>query len=83
METINGTPVTEEQIQAWADEAEAGYAVERFKKRGRPSLGSAPASVIPVRMEDELLAALLHKAEVEHLNRSEAIRAAVQAWVDA
>ncbi|WP_237232913.1 ribbon-helix-helix domain-containing protein [Rothia nasisuis] len=83
METINGTPVTEEQIQAWADEAEKGYSVDRFKKRGRPSLGGAPASVIPVRMEEELLAALLHKAKVEHLNRSEAIRAAVQAWVDA
>ena len=82
METINGTPVTEEQIQAWADEAEAGYAVEGFKKRGRPSLGSAPASVVPVRMEEELLAALLHKAETEHLNRSEAIRAAVLAWVN-
>ncbi|MDN6619032.1 MAG: CopG family transcriptional regulator, partial [Corynebacterium variabile] len=34
-ETINGQPVTEEQIQAWADEAEDGYDVAALKKRGR------------------------------------------------
>lgn len=34
-ETINGVPVTEEQIAAWAAEAEAGYDVAALKKRGR------------------------------------------------
>lgn len=81
METINGKPVTEEQIELWAREAEAGYPVENFKKPGRPRIGNSPATVIPVRMEQELITALLQKAKTEHLNRSEAIRAAVQAWV--
>lgn len=83
METIKGIPVTDEQIEAWAQEAEAGYDISRFTKRGRPSLGKTAATVIPVRMDQELVDALLHKAEAEHLNRSEAIRAAVQAWVAA
>ena len=32
-ETINGVPVTEEQITAWANEAEAGYDVDALKRR--------------------------------------------------
>ena len=41
-ETINGTPVTEEQIAAWAAEADAGYDVDALKRRGRgrPGCGS-------------------------------------------
>lgn len=81
METIKGQEVSEEQIAAWAAEAEAGYDVAELKKRGRPSLGSQAAAVIPVRIDKELLDALNARAEAKHLNRSEAIREAVQAWV--
>ena len=44
-ETINGKPVTDEQIQAWADEAEAGYDYAALKKRGRgrPGRGAVPS----------------------------------------
>lgn len=31
-ETISGVPVTEEMIQAWADEAEAGYDPSNIKE---------------------------------------------------
>ncbi|MFZ2174805.1 MAG: CopG family transcriptional regulator, partial [Rhodococcus sp. (in: high G+C Gram-positive bacteria)] len=41
-ETINGQPVTDEMIQEWADEAEAGYEVEKLRKRGRPTVGAGP-----------------------------------------
>ena len=34
-ETINGLPVTEDQIAAWAAEADAGYDVDVIKRRGR------------------------------------------------
>ena len=34
METIDGVPVTDEMIQAWADEAERGYDVEVLRARG-------------------------------------------------
>jgi len=80
-ETIDGTPVTDEQIQEWADEAERGYDVAVLRRRGRPSRGATPGTVVPVRLDDALLAALTRRAEHEHLNRSEAIRTALRAWV--
>lgn len=78
--TIDGAPVTEEQIQTWADEAETGYDVADLRRRGRPTVGTGPGRPVPVRMDDELLAALLARAAEEHMTRSEAIRAAVRAW---
>jgi hypothetical protein len=79
-ETINGAPVTDGMIQKWADEAEAGYDVEKLRKRGRPAVGDGPGAVVPVRMDEALLKALNARAEQEHVSRSEAIREAVRAW---
>jgi len=80
-EMIDGLPVTEEQIQAWQERAMAGYDVKDLRRRGRPGLGAAgPSAVIPVRMDDDLLAALNQRAKTEGLSRSEAIRAAVRTW---
>lgn len=79
-EKINGTPVTDEMIQAWSDEAEAGYDVEKLRKRGRPTVGDGPGTVVPVRMDAALLEALNACAEQKHVSRSEAIREAVRAW---
>lgn len=81
METINGQPVTEEQIQGWADEAEAGYDVAVLRKRGRKPMGDGPARVVPVRLDDSLLSALDERAEHDHVTRSEIIRAALRAYV--
>ena len=82
-ETIGGVPVTEEMIKAWADEAEAGYPVERLRKRGRQPVGDGPGSVVPVRMDAVLLQGLAQRAEKEYVSRSESIRAAVRAWLGA
>jgi hypothetical protein len=41
--SIDGKPVSNAQIQEWADEAERGYDVAELKRRGRPRIGSAPA----------------------------------------
>jgi uncharacterized protein (DUF4415 family) len=82
-ETIRGKPVTEEQIQAWADEAEKGFPVKQLRKRGRRPVGDGPGEMIAVRMDEALLAQLTARAEREHVSRSEAIRAAVKAWIDA
>jgi len=38
-ETINGEPVTEEAIEQWVAEAEAGYDVPTLKMRGRGRQG--------------------------------------------
>lgn len=79
-EKIDGTPVDDELVQEWADEAEAGYDVQRLRKRGRPTVGDGPGIVVPVRMDATLLEALNARAEQEHVSRSEAIRAAIRAW---
>lgn len=79
-ETLDDRLITEEQIRAWADDAEHGFDVEALRRRGRPRLGDGPSTVIPVRMDDDLLEALNEKAEQDGVSRSEAIREAVRAW---
>ena len=81
METIDGVPVTDEMIQEWADEAERGYDVEVLKKRGRRPIGDGAARVVPVRMDDSLVAAVAQRAEKDGPSRSEIIRSAVRAFV--
>ncbi|MPV49036.1 ribbon-helix-helix protein, CopG family [Pseudactinotalea sp. HY160] len=74
--------VTDEQIQRWADEAEAGCDVEEIKRRGRgrPGRGAEPMQVIALRLTTEELAAVDAYAQREHLSRSEAIRRALAAY---
>ncbi|MEG3615489.1 ribbon-helix-helix domain-containing protein [Isoptericola haloaureus] len=80
-EKIHGQPVSDEQVRAWADEAESGYDVTTLRRRGRPSAGDGPGTVVPVRLDAATLKALTERAREEGLaNRSEAIRAAVRAW---
>jgi Ribbon-helix-helix protein, copG family len=71
--------VTEEQIQKWANEAEAGYDVEELKRRGRgrPGRGSEPMQVVAVRLTAEELDALDAAAAKNDMSRSEVIRAAL------
>ena len=80
---LYGRRVSDEQIQAWADEAEAGYDRQQLPRPtpGRPPVGRGPGTVVTVRLDEELLAALLKRAADEGItNRSEAIRAAVKQW---
>jgi hypothetical protein len=71
--------VSEEQIQQWADEAEAGYDVDVLKRRGRgrPGRGAEPMQVVAVRLSVEELDALDGAAARNKMSRSEAIRAAL------
>ncbi len=79
--TIQGHEVDETQVDEWVDEAEAGYDVAQLRVRwGRVPRGAAPAQVVPVRLTTDELAAVMARAEREGLNRSEAIRAALDAW---
>lgn len=75
-ETINGAAVSEEQIEAWAAEAEAGYDVAALKKRGRgrPGRGAEPSQVVAVRLTPEELNAVDARAAAQHKSRSEFIR---------
>ena len=80
-ETINGKPVTEEQIAAWAAEADAGYDVEAMKRRGRgrPGRGAEPSQVVALRLTLDEIAALDARAQREGKTRSEVIRDALTA----
>jgi hypothetical protein len=62
--TASGEPITDELVEKLANEAEAGYDVDRLLSRrgGRPPLGSGPASVESVRLEPELHDALVRRA---------------------
>lgn len=77
-------PVADSQIQAWADEAEAGYDLSMLPpyRRGRPPVGRGPGTVVPVRFDADTLKALSQRAHDEGLTtRSDAIRAAVNQWL--
>lgn len=80
---IDGVPVSDQTIGEWADEAERGYPVERLRKRGRKTVGDGPGTVVPVRMDAQLLAELTELAERKHVSRSEVIRDAVRRAVAA
>jgi hypothetical protein len=81
-EEIGGVPVTEEQISAWAGEAEAGFDVEALKRRGRgrPGRGAEPSQVVALRLTADELAAIDARAAREHKTRSELIREALAAY---
>jgi len=85
--TRTGKPITDEGIETLVAEAEAGYNVEallaRRGKRGRPALGSAPASVESVRLDPELRDQLLARAKSDGTTTSELIREALRRFLEA
>jgi Ribbon-helix-helix protein, copG family len=82
-----GRPITDRDVEALAAEAEAGYDVDqliaRRPKRGRPALGSSPASVESVRLDPELRQQLLERAQSEGTTPSEVIREALRRFLRA
>ncbi len=83
----DGTPISDADVEALADEAERGYDVDTILRRrrrgGRPPLGSAAASVESVRLDPELKRALLVRAAEEHVSVSEVIRRAIGEYLRA
>lgn len=82
--TKSGKVLTGSEIKKMADEAEGGYDVESLKqrRRGRPSLGSGPAEVVPVRLDPDLREAVEARAEAEGMTTSEIIRRALRNYLD-
>ncbi|MDX6217097.1 MAG: hypothetical protein QOG99_2681 [Frankiales bacterium] len=74
----DGTPITDAMVEALADEAEAGYDDAELRRRqgGRPSMGTAPASVESVRLDPDLKRDLLLRAAAEGTSVSDVIRRA-------
>jgi uncharacterized protein (DUF4415 family) len=85
--TKSGRAITDDDVEKLAVEAEAGYDVEtlvaRRNKRGRPTLGNAPASVESVRLDPELRRQLLDRAEADGTTTSELIREALRRYLRA
>lgn len=54
---LRGVPVSDEQIQAWADEAERGYDLADLPspRSGRPPVGEGPAAAVAVRLDEQTL----------------------------
>jgi CRISPR-associated endonuclease/helicase Cas3 len=85
--TRSRAPIADSDIEALAAEAEAGYDVDRLiarrRKRGRPALGSSPASVESVRLDPELRSELLQRARSDGTTPSEVIREALRRFLRA
>jgi hypothetical protein len=81
--TISGVPVTDELIERLAKKAEAGFDVEKTKqrRRGRPPIGSGPATVESVRLDPELRQALALRAERDDEATSSVIRKALRQYL--
>ena len=60
-----------------------GYDVEALVRRrgGRPRMGSAPAQVVPVRIDPELRAAVAARAEADATTASDVIREALRRYL--
>jgi len=82
--TKTGKLLTDADVEALADEVEGDYDVETLKtrRRGRPSMGSAAADVVPVRLDPELKEAVESRAEREQTTTSEVIREALRKYLD-
>lgn len=82
--TAGGDDLSEEDIEALADEAERGYDLAEAKRVavGRPSLGATGVSPrVQVRVDPDLAQALKACAEKEHRSLSEIARSALREYV--
>ena len=83
--TKSGRILTDAEIDALADEVETtDYDIADLKsrRRGRPSMGSGPAEVVPVRIDPELKAAVEARAEADATTTSEVIREAIRRFLE-
>lgn len=84
--TKSGKTLTDADIDTLAEDvATTDYDTETLqarRRRGRPLLGSAPAEVVPVRLDPELRAAIEARADADDTNSSEIIRRALRAYLD-
>lgn len=81
--TPSGKPITEELIEKLSAKAEAGFDVEETlrRRRGRPPMGSGPATVESVRLDPELRRALAERARRDGEATSSVIRKALRQYL--
>ncbi|CAN5292219.1 hypothetical protein BH18ACT4_BH18ACT4_12270 [soil metagenome] len=82
--TIDGREITDDLIEEYVAEAEAGYDLNDWEPvRGRPLMGSAPAKTFPVRLDPALRAALNERADHEDRPAAEVVRDALRRYLAA
>jgi hypothetical protein len=84
-QTETGRVLTDADIDALSNEVavpEHDIEVLQRRTRGRPLLGSAPAEVVPVRLDPDLRAAVEARANADETNSSEIIRRALRAYLE-
>ncbi|HEX5929865.1 MAG TPA: CopG family transcriptional regulator [Solirubrobacterales bacterium] len=81
--TASGVPITDELVEKLAARAEAGFDVEEIlrRRRGRPAIGSGPATVESVRLDPELRGALAERAKRDEEAVSTVIRKALRQYL--
>lgn len=79
--TITGVEITDELVERWAAEAEAGYDPAKLRPVGRPAMGGGPAIGVHIRLEPELLRELTLTSAQEQTSASEIIRRALRAYL--
>lgn len=82
--TRTGLKLDEADIEALSDEVEStdyDIAVLKKRRRGRPTMGSAPAEIVPVRIDPELRAAIETRARADHTTTSQIIRDALREFL--
>lgn len=82
--TPEGKLITEELVEKLSREAEAGYDVDEIlrRRKGRPPLGSGPATVESVRLDPELREALARRAQSDREPTSTVIRKALRLYLN-
>lgn len=84
LRTRSGTELTDERIEALADEAERGYDLTkaRGQRVGRPALGASGTSPrVQIRVDPKLARALKARARKEKRTVSDVGRAALREYV--
>jgi hypothetical protein len=81
--TASGVPITDELVEKLAARAEKGFDVEEIlrRRRGRPAMGSGPATVESVRLDPELRDALARRAKSDEEATSTVIRRALRQYL--
>ena len=84
-QTQTGKVLTDDEVERIAAEVEAAdYDIEelRARRRGRPPLGSDPSEVVTVRIDSELRAALVARAEEDGRTVSSIHREALRHFLE-
>lgn len=84
LRTRSGTELTDERIEALADEAERGYDLTkaRGQRVGRPALGAVgPSPRLQIRVDPKLAKAVRARARKENRSISEVARTALREYI--